>query len=66
MHPDTVPAMPAAPAASSVVGTPGNDAPPLLELRGVTRSYRTGGWFAPRQERQVLRGVDLTVREGGC
>ncbi len=43
-----------------------SDAPPLLELRGVTRSYRTGGWFAPRQERQVLRGVDLTVREGGC
>ncbi len=43
-----------------------HDAPPLLELRGVTRSYRTGGWFAPRQERQVLRGVDLTVREGGC
>ncbi|MBZ2170567.1 dipeptide/oligopeptide/nickel ABC transporter ATP-binding protein [Cupidesulfovibrio sp. SRB-5] len=66
MHPDAVPAMPAAPSASSVTGTPGNDAPPLLELRGVTRSYRTGGWFAPRQERQVLRGVDLTVREGGC
>lgn len=46
--------------------TGGNDAPPLLELRGVTRSYRTGGWFAPRQVREVLRGVDLTVREGGC
>lgn len=42
------------------------EAPPLLELRGVTRSYRTGGWFAPRQTREVLRGVDLTVREGGC
>lgn len=46
--------------------TVASDAPPLLELRAVTRSYRTGGWFAPQQVRQVLRGVDLVVREGGC
>ncbi|MEG6505607.1 ABC transporter ATP-binding protein [Nitratidesulfovibrio sp. 1201_IL3209] len=64
-------AMPPADNAASVVpcrpgATDGNNAPPLLELRGVTRSYRTGGWFAPRRKLQVLRGVDLAVREGGC
>lgn len=58
---DTIAAPPARQSATANL-----DAPPLLELRGVVRSYRTGGWFAPRQERQVLRGVDLTVREGGC
>ena len=63
MHPaDTAPSV--LPNRPGVTGD--NDAPPLLELRGVTRSYRTGGWFAPRQVREVLRGVDLTVREGGC
>ncbi|MDR3044131.1 MAG: dipeptide/oligopeptide/nickel ABC transporter ATP-binding protein [Desulfovibrio sp.] len=63
MHPaDTAPSVvPNRPGAPD-----GTDAPPLLELRGVTRSYRTGGWFSPRQVREVLRGVDLTVREGGC
>lgn len=58
---DTIAAPPARQSATEHL-----DAPPLLELRGVTRSYRTGGWFAPRQTREVLRGVDLTVREGGC
>lgn len=75
MHPDAVSTISAessassfssVPSFSSGAGTPGNDAPPLLELCGVTRSYRTGGWFAPRQMHEVLRGVDLTVREGGC
>ncbi|WP_353116679.1 dipeptide/oligopeptide/nickel ABC transporter ATP-binding protein [Nitratidesulfovibrio sp.] len=58
---DTIAAPPARQSATANLGTP-----PLLELRGVTRSYRTGGWFAPGQMREVLRGVDLTVREGGC
>jgi len=41
------------------IETPGRDLTPLVELRGVARSYREGV-----AERAVLRGVDLAVARG--
>lgn len=38
---------------------PSDDAPPLIELAGVTKTYRNGDLAV-----EVLHGVDLTIREG--
>lgn len=38
---------------------PTDDAPPLIELTGVTKTYRNGDLAV-----EVLHGVDLTIREG--
>lgn len=38
----------------------------LISCQGVERAYAAGGFFRRKTVKPVLRGVDLTVREGEC
>jgi nickel transport system ATP-binding protein len=38
----------------------------VLSLRGVTKSYRQGGFFGGGRRREVLSGVDLDLSRGEC
>lgn len=37
---------------------------PVLQLENVTVSYRSSGWFAPRQQQPAVSGLSLTLMHG--
>jgi len=40
------------------------DAPPLLETRGLAKTYVQGGWLGRRREVNAAEGVDVSIRRG--
>ena len=38
--------------------------PPVLETRGITRDYVSGGMFGAKRVVRALKGIDLTVEQG--
>lgn len=39
---------------------------PLIQARGVTRTYARGGFFSRARTTPVLQGVDITIHPGEC
>ena len=48
---------------AAVAGNAG-DGTPMLEIRDVSKTYTSGGWFRPRHETRAVCGVSLAVRPG--
>ena len=40
------------------------DTPPLVETRGLAKTYVQGGWLEGRREVRAAEGVDVTIRRG--